>query len=541
MAAHAVGRKSVAQGDDAASGRRKKAATEATARQTPAVARRCLQRLEEAKRPSLETLQRAAWLNLKKESGAAATIEAAHKLLTIRPKQGRPAPLLANHAQRLFEERRGTENIVLKARQMGLSTWVAARFLLQTLRHEGTSTLMVAHTRESAASLFTVVGRMWQHLPDWLKEDVGRLGRSNTGQMTFPKIDAEFRIASAGEANAGRGLTVQNLHCSELARWPGNAADTLAGLRAALAPGGELVLESTPNGAYGCFHAEWQGADEAGMVKHFFPWWLEPGYTGPAATDYRGDELDLVFHHALTPEQIGFRRELRRRYGGMCAQEFAEDAVTCFRLSGSCFFDREVVSARLRTAAPPWQVQRMGLQIWLPPVQGRSYVAAADAAGGGSEGDFAAVQVIDRQTGVQCAELQARLAPRDLARTAAELAREYNGALLAVERNNHGTAVLAYLEREMAGSAAPVTLYEGRDRMAGWYTDAASRPRMLGDLAALLSAEPDLFQSERLLLECRSFVTDAHGRAAAAPGAHDDLVMSMAIAQAVRLKDTERR
>ena len=149
--------------------------------------------------------------------------------------------------------------------------------------------------------------------------------------------------------------------------------------------------------------------------------------------------------------------------------------------------------------------------------------------------------MIDRQTGVQCAELQSRLNPRDLARAAAELAREYNGALLVVERNNHGAAVLAYLEREMAGSAAPVTLYEGADRMPGWLTDAASRPRMLAGLAALLSAEPGLFGSERLLHECRSFVTDARGRSAAAPGAHDDLVMSMAIAHAVRLEMAGQR
>ena len=76
--------------------------------------------------------------------------------------------------------------------------------------------------------------------------------------------------------------------------------------------------------------------------------------------------------------------------------------------------------------------------------------------------------------------------------------------------------------------------------MPGWLTDSASRPRMLGRLAVLLSSQPELLASERLLLECRSFVTDEHGRAAAATGTHDDLVMSMAIAQAVRLGQAGR-
>ena len=351
------------------------------------------------------------------------------------------------------------------------------------------------------------------------------------GQITFPRIDSEFRVASASERNAGRGLSVQNLHCSEVARWGGDAAETLAGLRAALVPGGELVLESTPNGAYGCFHAEWQGAEACGMVRHFAPWWLEPAYVGTPAFDYTAEEGLLAARAGLTAEQIGFRRELARRFGDMRTQEFAEDAVTCFRGSGSCFFDLDAVEKRMGELSPPLAVRRgRTLQVWLPPVPGRTYIVAADAAGGGSEGDFAAVQVIDEATGMQCAELQARLSPRELAQAAAELAREYNGALLAVERNNHGAAVLAFLEGEGGG----LKIYAGHDRMAGWLTDAGSRPRMLHGLAKLLWQRPELIASERLLLECRSFTVDGHGRAAAAKGTHDDLVMSMAIAHAVR-------
>lgn len=461
---------------------------------------------------------------------AEVSLRLAEEYLVVRNKAGRLQPLRANQAQRSFEERRGRENIVLKARQMGMSTWIAGRFLLKTILLPGTTSLMVAHTRESAESLFSVVTRMWENLPTPLRRHAGRPGRSNIGQITFPRIESEFRIAGASEPNAGRGLSVQNLHCSEVARWSGDAAATLAGLRAALVPGGELVLESTPNGAYGCFHSEWQAAEASGMVRHFAPWWFEPSYVGTAATNYTAEESLLAERARLTAEQVGFRRELARRFGGLRSQEFAEDPVTCFRASGSCFFEVDAVEKRMEDLLPPC-VSRMGgaLQIWLPPVPGRRYIVAADAAGGGSGGDFGAVQVVDEATGMQCAELQARLSPRELAGVAAELAREYNNAMLAVERNNHGGAVLAFLEGE-----AGLNLYSGHDRMPGWLTDAGSRPRMLRGLAALLGQRTELIASERLLLECRSFTVDEHGRAAAARGAHDDLVMSMAIAHAVR-------
>jgi hypothetical protein len=103
--------------------------------------------------------------------------------------------------------------------------------------------------------------------------------------------------------------------------------------------------------------------------------------------------------------------------------------------------------------------------------------------------------------------------------------------MLVVERNNHGAAVLAYLEQERG-----VNVFVDRDGLPGWLTDASSRPRMLSRLAVLLSSSRSLFRSGRLLAEMRSFVVDERGRAAAAMGCHDDLVMSMAIAQAVRAR-----
>lgn len=192
----------------------------------------------------------------------------AEALLRVRSRHGEIVPLVANRAQTEFERRRGNANVVLKARQMGISTWVAGRFFLKTITQPGTLTLQVAHTQEAAEAIFKMVHRFAAMLPEPLRGGALKTRRANVRQIVFSKLDSEFRVVSAGDENAGRGLTVRNLHCSEVARWPGDAAAVLQGLRAAMPPDGELVMESTPRGASGCFWQEWQEAEAAGTVRY---------------------------------------------------------------------------------------------------------------------------------------------------------------------------------------------------------------------------------------------------------------------------------
>jgi hypothetical protein len=156
---------------------------------------------------------------------------------------------------------------------------------------------------------------------------------------------------------------------------------------------------------------------------------------------------------------------------------------------------------------------------------------AVDTAGGGEEGDFAAVQVVEMMTGLQCAELQERLRPADLARVVAQLAREYGGAVVAVERNNHGAAVLAYLET--AERYGKLWRERGASEV-GWLTTSGSKAEMVARLEGLLRNSAGMFASLRLLRECRMFVAGERGKMGAARGEHDDLVMAMCVAQAVR-------
>ncbi len=107
---------------------------------------------------------------------------------------------------------KGAHNIVLKARQMGMTTWVAGRFFLKTITARGVLTVQVAQTREAAEGIFRMVQRFWEYLPEELREGPLRRSRANVGQMCFPELDSEFRMVSAGDEDAGRGLTMQNLH-----------------------------------------------------------------------------------------------------------------------------------------------------------------------------------------------------------------------------------------------------------------------------------------------------------------------------------------
>ncbi|WP_213805216.1 hypothetical protein [Granulicella sp. dw_53] len=149
------------------------------------------------------------------------------------------------------------------------------------------------------------------------------------------------------------------------------------------------------------------------------------------------------------------------------------------------------------------------------------------------------MQVIELRTGLQCAELQQRLPVLELARVAAELGREYGmgrESLIAVERNNHGAAVLAYLD-----AVERYSRVWAQGGMAGWLTTAGNKPGMVSRIGALLVESPWIFASKRLLAECRSFVSHAGGRTGAANGAHDDCLMAMAVAQAVRAEWLVRR
>lgn len=482
--------------------------------------------------------EEAGWKQRKGGEGLARTVrdQLIEKFLKIRTKTKRTTFKL-NRAQKEYSLRATKQNIVLKARQMGITSYVAARFFVQTITRPGTVTLLAAHDHQAAEDIFGIVKRFLAKLPGRLIEEGLRTSHCNSRQLVFPEIDCEYAVTAADE-NAGRGRTIQNLHCSEVARWGQGAEEALASLRAAVVPGGEIVLESTANGAGGLFYEEWQRAEETGYTQHFFPWWFEESYVTEPGTGFvplAPEEQALVETKGLTLAQIAWRRKKWATLRGLAVQEYAEDAVTCFKASGECVFDQEAVDRALHGAGEPIESRdNHRLLIWLPPQAGREYVIGVDPAGGGVDGDYSCAQVIDRKLGTQCAELHGHYPPRELAQKLIEIGKEYNQALLAVEKNNHGHGVLACIR---LFEYPNVYSQKGQD---GWLTSAISRPPMIENLGAALVEEPMLFRSPRLLNECRTFVRYADGNTGAAQGTHDDCVMALAIAWAVRTAEVGR-
>ncbi len=284
-------------------------------------------------------------------------------------------------------------------------------------------------------------------------------------------------------------------------------------------------------GAGGLFYEEWQNADKTGYVRHFLPWWLEPGYRVPGvgAGPLAEDERKLMEEKGLDEEQIVFRRGLQHELRKMMQQEYAESAEECFLASGNCIFEVEEIEKRMKQVETLEVKAIDSLSQFLPPQPNKSYIIGVDPAGGGIDGDYACAEVIDASTGLQCAELHDHFGPTELGIKVAALAKRYNNALVAVEKNNIGGETIKHLQFAGCKNLHPL---DADDK--GWYTTKANRPEMIGTLVDIVNHRSDFFASPRLLREMKSFVRQADGIARATSGAHDDCVMAMAIAQQVR-------
>jgi hypothetical protein len=270
------------------------------------------------------------------------------------------------------------------------------------------------------------------------------------------------------------------------------------------------------------------------MVRHFFPWWLETGYRSAAvdAGSLTEEERELMARPGveLDLRQIGFRRGLRTRVLKLVRQEYAEDAESCFLVSGEPYFELEALQQRMTYTCEPLEKRYNGrLEIWWPPVPGKRYVVSVDPAGGGVEGDYSVIEVLDLDTGLQCAEFSGHVGGMELMHLVREIAWDYETAWVVVERNNHGGEQLGLL-----GANGYRRIFKGTDGQAGFLTTMASRPRILAELSMMLLESPELFYSLKLLRECRTFVRRPNGEAGARSGTYDDRVMAIAIGYAAR-------
>jgi hypothetical protein len=259
-------------------------------------------------------------------------------------------------------------------------------------------------------------------------------------------------------------------------------------------------------------------------------------------------EADLIRNHHLDLGQIAWRRMKARSTGVLFKQEYPEDPITCFLTTGAVFFDASRVLDLLESI-PDYEVTPIGSYgysvEWQEPVDGVSYVVGADTSEGipgtGSNRWFAGegasdpngCGVIREDTGEQVAAVHGIFSPAELALHCKVMAQRYNGAVLAIERNNHGHAVIAHLENG-DGPAYWPNLYHHDDGRAGWVTSPKTRPKMLSDMREAVDEGEIVVNDRHFLQECLTFRKQSDGKWRAESPDHDDVLFKYMIAWQVR-------
>jgi hypothetical protein len=197
--------------------------------------------------------------------------------------------------------------IILKARQLGVSTYVAARLFHRTIFTPGLRTIIVGHERRASSNLFQIVKRFYENLP---ADVCPPISASNAEELLFDKIDSGYIVTVATTEGAGRSATAQALHASEVAFWPDLPVQMAALMQTVPdLTGTEVILETTANG-FNDFHSLWRKAEvgESEFLPVFLPWTLDAAYARQSDSQMTAEEVSLVELHGLNAEQVAWRR-----------------------------------------------------------------------------------------------------------------------------------------------------------------------------------------------------------------------------------------
>lgn len=458
--------------------------------------------------------------------------------------------------------------IILKARQFGFSTLILALLFLDTVNNPNTATVVIAHDADSTERIFQIVKRFYKHLPIDKKPHTQY---ANRREYFFDELDSTFFVGTAGSGEFGRGGTINNVLASEAAFWP-NAETLVAGLMEAVPTDGNIFIESTANGFGNYYQREYADAElgESVYAPRFFPWFDHPDYREESdeplapAKDPEEQEREKRLReiHGCDDAQIRWRRTKRKALKEKFPQEYPSTPREAFIVSGAKYFDGDALEA-LETAlanvepitlTPPdtggllakyWDK----LEVFAPPVKGRQYVIAADTAEGLDDNgnhDYDSADVLDCETWEQVAHFHARISTHEFGLLLAELGFWYNTALLGIERNNHGHAVInaalhsgGYPEMK-EGQWRGLYFHEDYDeskkvknRKPGWPTTEKTKYFALDGLAKSIEDRDIGIRSRKTLGELETFLKLPRGKAGAQQGAHDDQVMSLAIGDAL--------
>ncbi|XOB41782.1 MAG: hypothetical protein ACKKMS_00060 [Candidatus Nealsonbacteria bacterium] len=416
----------------------------------------------------------------------------------IENKQRKTVQFMFNLAQVDYTLKQTLKDILLKARQLGFSSKILAEWLIECLTVKNTNAVVISHEKSATQRLLAKVRFFIQKLKEQeIPELVPRIQYESKSEIYFPEQNSRYYIGTAGQRTFGRGDTIHRIHCSEMAYWP-NAEKLMSGILEAVPERiGRIVIESTANGMGGDGEYFYRLCEESKKREndfklHFYPWWWDLDYKLDIRSEgeLTQEEKNLMARYNLTDYQIAWRRMKKKQQRDKFSQEYPEDSETCFLQSG-----RPVFSGKIKLKGKPEE-----------PIAKEEYVIGADPAEGLATGDDSAAKVFKKSTWRQVAGIRGKWDPRTFAVKLDQLGRKYNFALIGVERNNHGHAVLLKL-RELEYPR----IYVHWDKKYGWITDSKTKYILLDELGEALEEDLVGFYEEDILADVRACQYDDKG------------------------------
>ena len=411
-------------------------------------------------------------------------------------------------------------SIVLKSRQLGISTLCAGYSLWLMLFHKDKNILCIATKQETAKNMVTKVKFMYENLPSWLKINAAENNKLNLRLNNGSQIKATSAASDAGRSEAVSLLIIDE------AAFIDNIGEIWASTQQTLATGGGCIALSTPYGTGNWFHKTWEKEEEDSKDNLFLPIKL-PWFVHPERDQAWRDRQD---------ELLGDPR--------MAAQECDCD----FSTSGDVVFFPEYMEYYEKTFIKD-PLERRGvdrnLWIWEPCDYSRSYMVVADVARGDGK-DYSAFHIIDVENNVQVGEYKGKVSTKEYGHLLVGIATEYNNALLVVENASVGWATLqtiidrGYQNLYYSPKGGEVKAdsyfdqYMDTSKMtAGFTMSSRTRPMVISKFQEYIGDKGVTFYSKRLLTEMKTFIW-RNGKPEAQRGYNDDLVMSFGTAMYMR-------
>lgn len=460
--------------------------------------------------------------------------------------------MILSGAQKQIHYGKHSRNIILKARQLGITTYEVVDMLDDVLFTNNFKAALIAHKQEAMEGIFEKVLLAWQHFP--LKDALGlKAKQENKNELKFNN-GSWIKITLSS-----RGDTLNRLHVSELAKmyreYPLRAKEVITGAIPSVVPDGRIDIEGTAEGEQGPFNDIFWDAWDRGREPNskefkafFFPWTDEPQYAVKSSEMAESLPAELIEYgslHKLTDEQLNWYYLERKQYKELMKQEFPTTPEEAFESSGSKIFDHDNLAKRVArdvekgTTLGEWTF----FEEYVP---GHMYAVGADVAEGIGKDANTAV-IIDFSHRIEYTVVPKvvavyknnRIDPVTFAYELRNAAVRYGGCVVCVERNNHGIATLSKLREIYHQIFKQHTL--GRDvdvqtERLGYLTTAANKPNLIYNLKTAVEDNQILIPSRPILRELRAYDGDDLQRISYDPeiSNHYDLVMALALSWEMR-------